>query len=68
MSKNLQNLKENLSILKNEKNKISLTVKKDFEKMEEINQRIQNIEKEEKRLKEEIKFKEIKLKEITQTI
>jgi hypothetical protein len=43
-------------------------MKRDLEKMDELNQRIQNIEKEERRLREDLKHKDSKIKEISLTI
>ncbi len=64
----LEDLKENLVVLRNEKDKISVSMKKDLEKMDELSQRISYIEKEEKWLKDDIWSKETKMKEIQTTI
>ncbi len=60
----LEDLKENLVVLRNEKDKISVSMKKDLEKMDELSQRISYIEKEEKWLRDDIRSKETKMKEI----
>ena len=64
----LEELKENLKILREEKEKISQSMKRDVEKMDEFGQRILNIEKEEKWLRDDMRVKEAKLKEIGLTI